>query len=223
MEQSNFVYAEAAAAWREVFETNFDILNDSRLIDVASAEYALGKTGEASDEQTAAPLLLAMHDLGSKAFERADVYREFFAPTPLGGESISNFDVPTINSLKDAVFEKWKDENKVAAACKRGSTRNEGKVVIRATGRLGEVDPPRYVMGILRCMYGRLHVVDASGAVELCIESFLKTSARAEHVEQTRRAQGVRNHVRRRVRRFSRRRVEPSQRFGARESMRGLG
>ena len=174
VEQSNFVYAEAAAAWREVFETNFDILNDSRLIDVASAEYALGKTGEASDEQTAAPLLLAMHDLGSKAFERADVYREFFAPTPLGGESISNFDVPTINSLKDAVFEKWKYENKVAAACKRGSTRNEGKVVIRATGRLGEVDPPRYVMGILRCMYGRLHVVDASGAVELCIESFLK-------------------------------------------------
>lgn len=92
----------------------------------------------------------------------------------LGGEFISNFDVSTINSLKDVVFEKWKDENKVVVVCKCGSICNEGKVVICVMGWLGEVDLFCYVMGILRCMYGRFYVVDVLGVVEFCIELFLK-------------------------------------------------
>lgn len=44
------MYVEVVVVWWEVFEINFDILNDFRLIDVASVEYAFGKMGEVSDE-----------------------------------------------------------------------------------------------------------------------------------------------------------------------------
>lgn len=171
VEQTSFVYAAALDVWRRAFEENFNILSRSDHLRISVMEQALGKICDTSSEQAPAPLLRVVGEWSSNVHVRSDVYREVFSPQPLGGVAVDYFDVPSLKSVSESAFGGWKRENQDAHACSRGIARGEGKVVIRAVERLAEVDSRRFILGVLRCIYGRLHVVDDSGEMEVCIDS----------------------------------------------------
>ena len=171
VEQASFVYAEAIDVWRRAFEENFKIVLGSKILTHSIVERALGVSRAESSHHSPPTLLCAIHQWGSNIQVRRDVYREIFAPTPLGGAAVDRFDAPSLKTLSDSIFERWKHENKIANACRRGSTRTEGKVVIRSAERLREREAARFIMGVLRCIYGRLYLVDDSGELELCVDS----------------------------------------------------
>ena len=175
VEQSNFVYADAVSNWRLQLEEKFNIFCDSKLLDVATLEYLLGKKRDGSEEpdHSPAPLLRVIYNVESNLQSRSDVYKEFFSPTPLGGDALCSHRAPTIDALIAGVFGKWKDENSATEACRRGSTRNEGKVVVRVKDDLRDDDESptsKVVIGILQCTFGRARIVDGSGSMEVCVE-----------------------------------------------------
>ena len=90
VEQSSFVYADAVSKWRHALEEKFDIFRDSKLLDIATLEHLLGKKRDGSEEpdHSPAPLLRALCNVESNLQSRSDVYKEFFSPTPLGGDAL---------------------------------------------------------------------------------------------------------------------------------------
>ena len=109
------------------------------------------------------------------------MYKEFFSPTPLGGDALCSHRAPTIDALIAGVFDKWRDENSATEACRRGSTRNEGKVVVRVKDDLRDDDDSttsNVVIGVLQCVFGRARIVDGSGSMEVCVETALPVASR---------------------------------------------
>ena len=175
VEQSSFVYADAVSKWRHALEEKFDIFRDSKLLDIATLEHLLGKKRDGSEEpdHSPAPLLRALCNVESNLQSRSDVYKEFFSPIPLGGDALCSHRAPTIDALITGLFDKWRDENSATEACRRGSTRNEGKVVVRVKDDLRDDDDSttsNVVIGVLQCVFGRARIVDGSGSMEVCIE-----------------------------------------------------
>lgn len=173
VEQSSFPYAHAVETWQKSLERKFDYTRDIRLIDASTVEYALGKS-RVNDEQRKPGLLLAeVYEWGENVCVRGDVYAEFFKPTPLGGcDATASCAVPLIAALKKSAFAAWQAENQNDTdATRRGSTRNEGKVVIRSVERFDSEVESRYVVGVLKCAYKRLYLCDASGQIEVRINS----------------------------------------------------
>jgi len=168
VEQSTFVYAQALRGWCEAFQSKFDFLTDSRIVDVKVVEYALGLVRHEEDVQGVAPILQLVHDTWKNVHTRDDVYGEFFRPKALGGVARDAFDIPIIDALKHTSFKCWQEENLRADSGTRGSTRNEGKPVVRTVDRLGR-ESSQIVFGALQCLYGRTHLVDASGAIEVLV------------------------------------------------------
>jgi len=170
IEHTSFVYAEALTAWCEAFHRKFNFLTDSRIIDVATVEYALGLAAGNEQALAVAPILRLTHDSWDDVQIRGDVYEEFFRPRALGGVARDSFVMPLIDALKRAAFESWRDENYRSDAGTRGSTRDEGKPAIRAVASLGR-ESSQLIFAMLKCQYARTHLVDASGSVEVLVTS----------------------------------------------------
>ena len=179
VEQSSFVYAQALSAWCEAFQNKFDFLTDSRIVDVNVVEYALGIARREECTQGVAPILQLIHKVWKDSHSRDDVYGEFFRPKALGGVARDAFEIPLVDALKHTSFKCWQDENLRSDSGTLGSTRNEGKPVIRTVESIGR-ESSQIVFGALQCLYGRTYLVDSSGAVEVLV-----TSLKGEPVPST--------------------------------------